>query len=80
MNWKGSNWVKITTDDEVTLLDLAQVDSATKLKYGSIRLWMKSGRYVDVSSKDEGAPFLKDLWERLENHADIEKTTEGSKA
>jgi len=73
MDSKGQNWVKIVTDDEETLLDLAQVDSATRRKSGFLRLWMKSGREIDITSTDHGAPFLKDLWERLQNHANIEK-------
>lgn len=73
MDWRGQNWIKIITDDEETLLDLAQVDSATKLANGNIRLWMKSGRYANVTSTDSGAPFLKDLWDRLETNAKLEK-------
>jgi len=61
-----ANWIKIITDDEETLIDLAQVDSATKMANGKIRLWMKSGRYAD-------APFLEDLWAKLEINAQIER-------
>lgn len=71
MDWRGQNWIKITTDAEENLIDLCQVETATKKADGAIRLWMKSGRFLDITGP--GGNLVTDMWERLEDHAKLEK-------
>ena len=72
-------WAKIETQESPTgsqktdLIDLSQVEGAKYEGGGHLKLWMRSGRFIDLVATGEKVVWVDVIWETLKRQA--EKTT-----
>lgn len=64
----GENWIQFHRNGSRDyLLDLNQLEAAARLDDGTIRLWMKSGRQVDI--EEQYSNSMDELWMKIKNHS-----------
>ena len=64
----GENWIQFHRNGARDyVLDLNEMESAARLDDGSIRLWMKSGRIIDI--EEQYSNSMDDLWMKVRNHS-----------
>lgn len=64
----GENWIQIQRNGSRDyVIDLNQLEAAARLDDGGIRLWMKSGRQIDIEG--EYSSSMDDFWLKIKNHS-----------
>ena len=63
----GENWIQFHRNGARDyVLDLNELEAAARLDDGSIRMWTKSGRIIDI--EDNYSNAMDDLWMKIRNH------------
>lgn len=64
----GENWIEFHRNGARSyVLDLNQLEAAARLDDGSIRLWTKSGRLIDIEEQYSNA--MDEIWTKIKNHS-----------